>query len=50
MARKVIAAIVDVSFVKKYRYGYTISKVKKFLVYDPKIVAPKLDKKKEADI
>ena len=42
--RKVIAAIMDVSFFKKYRYGYIITKVKRCLVYDPKIVAP-LDKK-----
>ena len=38
---KIIAAIMDISFVKKYRYGYIISKVKKFLVYDPSKVAPR---------
>ena len=35
---KILAAIRDISFVKKYRYGYIISKVKKYLVYDPRIV------------
>ena len=52
MARKVIAAIMDISFVKFVRTvgfdsvveQFAISKVKKFLVYDPKIVSP-LDKK-----
>ena len=39
---KILAAVMDVVFVKKCRYGYIISKVKKFLVYDPTKVVPKV--------
>ena len=37
---KILAAIMDVVHVKKYRYGYIISKIKKYLVYDPSKVTP----------
>ena len=47
---KIIAAIMDISFVKKYRYGHIISKVKKYLVYNPsKVSGWELQKRQEAE-
>ena len=60
MARKVIAAITDVVFVKPFRtamFGHVceqfiITKIKRCLVYDPNKVVPLMPtcKKKKADI
>ena len=43
---KILAAILDISFVKwdgRYKQHF-ISKVKKFLVYDPRTIVPKKEK------
>ena len=46
--RKVVAAIMDISFVKKFHDQYIISKVKKCLVYDPsKVSGWDLERKKD---
>ena len=46
---KILAAVMDVVHVKKYRYGYIISKVKKYLVYDPsKVTGWDIEKKMKA--
>ena len=42
MARKVIAAIMDVVFVKKFREQHVTTKVKRCLVYDPRLYIPKV--------
>lgn len=45
MARKVVAALMDVSFVKFCRKEWAIKRTtKKCLVYDPKHVVPKKEK------
>ncbi len=44
---KIVAAIMDISFVKKFHGQYRISKVKKCLVYDPRIVTSRHVEKKE---
>ena len=47
---KILAAVMDVVHVKKYRYGYIISKVKKYLVYDPsKVSGWELQKRQEVE-
>jgi hypothetical protein len=46
---KILAAITDVVFVKKYRYGYIITKIKKYLVYDPKVTRWDFGKKVKDD-
>jgi hypothetical protein len=40
--RKVIAKIMDVSFVKKFHKQYVVTKVKRCLVYDPRLYIPKV--------
>ena len=52
MTRKVIAAIMDVVFVKPFRKQFIITKIKRCLVYDPNKVVPLKPacKGKKADI
>ncbi len=41
---KILAAVMDVVHVKKYRYGYFITKIKRCLVYDPsKVVVREIE-------
>ena len=43
---KIIAAIMNISFVRKFHKEYIITKVKKFLVYDPsKVTGWDIEKK-----
>lgn len=46
---KILAAIMDVVHVKKYRYGYFVTKIRKCLVYDPSKVTPCHYQKKEEE-